>query len=134
MRSIAFVTTLFFLSACGSGGDKDTTLVKPAFIHNVYFYFNDTVNVQLADDFMNGLDTLATVSAIHKVTYGPPAMTQREVVDNSYDYAYLVEFLSEDDHESYQKDSIHLEFVDKYKSLWKEVKVYDNIVHNQIRK
>ena len=57
-------------------------------------------------------------------------MTDREVVDNSYDYAWICHFKSAEDEKLYQDDPIHLKFIDDYKHLWKDVKVYDNLVTN----
>ena len=105
---------------------------SPRFIHNVYFYFHkDSLDLQLAADFPNGLAELSTIPTILKAQYGPPTMTPREVVDNTYAFAYLVEFASKEDHDVYQDHPVHKAFIEKYQSLWKEVKVYDNFVINK---
>lgn len=137
-NSIVCLFVIISLIGCNVHSDKSnepkSTIPErvnaPKFIHSVFFYFKDDADTLLKADFINGLDKLANVNSIQRVHYGPPAMTTREVVDNTYDYAWLVDFASEEDHELYQKDPIHLEFIEKYKSLWKEVKVYDNIVNN----
>ena len=107
-----------------------TEAIKPGFIHAVYFWIKDDADPTLKKEFIIGLDELAKVESIQSVYYGPPADTDRAVVDNSYDYAWITNFASSADHETYQIDPLHLAFIEKYNSLWKEVKVYDNLVRN----
>jgi hypothetical protein len=75
--------------------------------------------------FEAALDTLGTVPTILKYRYGTPAGTPREVVDNSYGYAWITYFASADDYEVYETHPIHLAFIEKNKHLWTTVKVYD---------
>lgn len=102
--------------------------IRPGFIHTVYFWFEEDADPKLKEKFIDGLENLAKVKSIQSVFYGPPAGTPRDVVDNSYDYAWITNFATSADHDAYQVDPLHLEFIDKYKALWKEVKVYDNLV------
>lgn len=106
----------------------NNTIEMPGFIHTVYFWFKEDSDPKLKEEFVNGLEELAKVKSIQSVYYGPPAGTPRDVVDNSYDYAWVTHFKTSADHDAYQIDPIHLEFIEKYKSLWKEVVVYDNLV------
>ncbi|MEM9545158.1 MAG: Dabb family protein [Bacteroidota bacterium] len=108
--------------------------VTPGFVHAVYFWLKDD-NPELVDDFINnGLPQLAKVPSIQSVSWGPPAGTPREVVDNSYDMAWIVNFASSEDQDAYQVDSLHVVFVEKYKSIFERVQVYDNIVNHHERK
>lgn len=131
------ITTLFLWSSCKPESPNSNpnhiqkeNIKHPGFIHTVYFWFEEDADPQLKSDFINGLEDLAKVKSIQNVYYGPPAGTDRAVVDNSYDYAWITHFKTSEDHDAYQVDPIHLEFIEKYKSLWKEVKVYDNTVDN----
>ena len=112
---------------------SDVTTMKstaPGFVHTVYFWLKDD-NPELVNDFINnGLPALAKVPSIQSVSWGPPAGTPREVVDNSYDIAWIVNFASAEDQDAYQVDSLHVVFVDKYKSIFEKVQVYDNIVNH----
>lgn len=101
------------------------------FIHTVYFWFKEGVTDKQKEDFKkNALPELAKSPTIHKVFYGPPAGTPREVVDNSYDFAWICHFKSAEDQDAYQVEPIHLKFVEEYKDLWERVQVYDNLVEN----
>ncbi len=102
---------------------------ETVFIHTVYFWFKDGVTDEQKEAFKkNGLGALAKAPTIHKVFYGPPAGTPREVVDNSYDFAWICHFKSAADQDAYQVEPIHLKFVEDYKDLWERVQVYDNLV------
>ena len=102
---------------------------SPGFIHAVYFWLKKD-NPELLKEFKTeGLPQLAKIPSIQSVAWGPPAGTPREVVDNSYDLAWIVNFATVEDQDEYQVDPLHLEFVEKYKSLFEKVQVYDNIVN-----
>lgn len=106
----------------------ETKIVSPGFVHAVYFWLKKD-NPELVKEFIDeGLPKLAKVPSIQSVTWGPPAGTPREVVDNSYDLAWIVNFANAEDQDAYQVDPLHLEFVEKYKSIFDRVQVYDNTV------
>jgi hypothetical protein len=108
--------------------------VKPGYIHTVYFWLKKD-NPELLAEFMNeALPKLAEVPSIQSVSWGPPGSTLRDVVDSSYDLAWIVNFASAEDEEKYQVDPLHVEFVEKYKSIFEKVQVYDNIVDHYVSK
>jgi len=110
--------------ALATASNDETT-----FIHTVFFWMNENVtDEQKADFAKNGLEELKKIKSLHKVYYGPAAMTPREVVDNSYDFAWICHFKSSEDQDAYQEDPMHLKFIEDYKHLWKRVQVYDNLV------
>jgi len=102
---------------------------QTAFIHTVYFWMKPDVTAEQKADFVaNGLKKLAKAPTIHKVYFGPPAGTDREVVDNSYDFAWICHFKNTADQDTYQVEPIHLKFVEDYQHLWERVQVYDNVL------
>lgn len=100
----------------------------PGFIHTVYFYAAEGLTDQRKAEFMNGLADLAKTPSIQKVYYGPPAGTDREIVDNNYLVAWICHFNSAADQDAYQKDPIHLKFIEDYKDVWGKVLIYDNLL------
>ena len=96
------------------------------FIHTVFFWLNPGAPVsakdQLIRDCRNILGKIATVRALHA---GPPAMTPREVVDNSYDVGLLVALDDAAGHDVYQEHPLHKEFIARNKPHWKRVQIYD---------
>ncbi len=108
---------------------KKANTDETAFIHTVFLWMNkDVTEEQKADFAKNGLGELVKVSSIYKSYFGPAAMTPREVVDNSYDFALVCHFKNKEDQDKYQTDPIHLKFIEDYKHLWKRVQVYDNLL------
>ena len=108
---------------------KKASVDETAFIHTVFFWMNEEVTESQKADFeKNGLGKLIDISSIYRGYFGPPAMTPREVVDNSYDYALVCHFKTSEDQEIYQEDPDHLKFIEDYKHLWKRVQVYDNLL------
>lgn len=135
MRKMRFFPAIFILVLLSTGcnffntnknmPEKEITDHDITFIHTVFFWMNDTVTDAERAEFEKGLKKLGTVPEIRKYFYGRPAGTVRDVVDNSWDYSWIVHFSSAEDQNTYQTHPIHLEFVEKYQHLWKEVKVYD---------
>lgn len=133
-----FVAATFFL-ACQNQTPKlaaqsQTEIAKtmdtqPFLIHTVFFWNKEGTTEQEAKDFEAGLVKLGTCPQIQKFHWGPPAPTEnRDVVDNTYDYAINVFFNSKEDQAEYQEEPIHLAFIEAHKDLWDKVIVYDNLV------
>jgi len=101
---------------------------NPGFIHTVYFYAAEGLTEERKKEFIKGLADLAKTPSIQKVYYGPPAGTDREVVDNNYLVAWICHFKSSADHDAYQADPIHLKFIEDYKDVWSKVLIYDNLL------
>jgi hypothetical protein len=53
---------------------------------------------------------------------------RRDVNDTDFDVSLHVYFESDAAHEAYQKDSRHLEFIEKMKGNWETVRVFDSWV------
>jgi len=136
--------TLLFLNSCTSDQASINQIVKletridqlesklieakPGFIHAVYFYAKEGLTDERKAEFMEGLAGLAKAPSIQKVYYGPPAGTDREVVDNDYLVAWICHFKSAADQDAYQKDPIHLKFIEDYQDVWGKVLIYDNLL------
>ena len=101
--------------------------MRPGFIHTVYFWMNDDISEGDRKAFHQGVAELTKCKTILDAFIGPPAGTPRDVVDNSYEYALLVFFKNKEDHDTYQNDPDHHQFIDSYKHLWKRVQVYDHV-------
>jgi len=98
-QSILFIC-ITLLCSCNSSQDSTPLasetntkmeMIKPGFVHAVYFWVKEDADPVLKKDFYeNGLPKLATVKSIQSVYYGPPAATEeRDVVDNTYSMAWF---------------------------------------------
>jgi hypothetical protein len=122
---------VMIISSCASDGNRNTTkggkAIDQPFSHHVFFWLN---NPQSADDraaFEEGLRMLLEIPEIKQAHVGIPAdVGQRDVVDGSYTYSYLVLFDNIEGHDIYQDHPIHQKFIDDYKHLWSRVLVYDS--------
>lgn len=109
---------------------EQITTTQPGFIHTVYFWMKADLSQENRTAFEKGMEKLATVPSIQTVYWGPPAATDRDVIDSSYDYAWITHFANEADHDKYQEDQIHLDFIEASKDWWEKVQVYDNVVEH----
>jgi len=96
------------------------------FIHTVYFWLKDgtpeSAKTKLIADCYKYLKAVPTTKQLWA---GPPAMTPRDVVDNSYAVGLTVILDDDAGHEIYQKHELHLEFIAQNKAHWARVQVYD---------
>ena len=97
------------------------------FIHHVFFWLNNPDNKADVDKLAEGLMKLSRVKTIKQFHMGKPANTNRDVIDKSYSISWFTMFDNAADQDSYQKDPIHLKFVEDYSGLWKKVVVYDSV-------
>jgi hypothetical protein len=98
------------------------------FVHTVFFWLNENTSTEERIAFESGLVKLGTTPSILKYYYGKPAGTSRDVIDSSYDYAWIVYFPDAASQDEYQNDPIHPDFIENHKHLWKTVKVYDTLL------
>lgn len=102
--------------------------IQPTFVHTVFFWMKEDLTEEEAKFFEEGMEKLGQVPSIHSYKWGKPAGTPREVVDNSYTYAWIVDFKTSEDQDAYQVDPIHQKFIDESQHLWTKVQVYDTIL------
>lgn len=134
---ILISTIIFFtLVSCDTGREREPTVpsqqvieYQPALIHTVYFWTKVGTSTEKIASFEKGLEVLSTCPTILKYFWGPPAKTEdRGVIDNSYAYAINVHFASVADEAAYQKEPIHLSFIEDHNDIWEKVTVYDNLI------
>jgi hypothetical protein len=101
--------------------------LKNIFIHHVYFWLNNPDSKDDLSKLKEGLTKLSKVKTIKQFHMGKPADTNRDVIERTYAISWFCMFDSPPDQESYQKDPIHLKFVEDYSALWKKVIVYDSV-------
>jgi hypothetical protein len=96
------------------------------FIHTVYFWMRsgtgENERAQLVRDCREYLGKIPTVRHLWA---GVPAMTPREVVDNSYGVGLTVVLDDSKAHDVYQEHSLHKDFIARNKQNWDRVQIYD---------
>ena len=112
------------LTEAGLGDNKE---LEGGFFHLVFFWLvNDTPEVK--KQFLKELKHfISQVKEIKKVHIGPPADTDRDVIDNTYSYSLVITFDSKKEHDIYQEHDAHKKFIENASSLWEKVLVYDSV-------
>jgi hypothetical protein len=111
----------------GVGNDKE---LEGGFFHMVFFWLVDDTS-EVKKKFLKELALfIDQVDEIKKVHVGPPADTDRDVIDNTYTYSLVVAFDSKKEHDIYQDHPAHKKFIENASSLWEKVLVYDSVKSN----
>ncbi len=95
-------------------------------VHTVFFWLKPELSETQRAEFWQGVESLATIPAIEKAYIGTPAQTtRRPIIDDSYSVALTVVCKDVAAHDAYQIDPIHLAFVERCKTCWNRVQIYD---------
>lgn len=95
-------------------------------VHTVLFWLKKDLDDAQRAEFRKGVETLKEITSAEAAYVGTPSSTpERPVIDSSYDFCLTVLLKDVPAHDAYQVDPIHLEFIEKYKSIWETVKIYD---------
>jgi hypothetical protein len=98
------------------------------FVHTVYFWLkagtSEAAREQLVRDCR---DYLGKIPSVRQLMVGVPAMTPREVVDNSYGVGLTVVLEDSKGHDVYQAHSLHKDFIARNKEWWERVQIYDYV-------
>jgi hypothetical protein len=99
---------------------------KGSFMHVVFFWLKDK-EPATREAFEKELRPfIENVKEIRQWHIGTPADTDREVIDNTWDYSIVLEFDSKKEHDIYQDHELHKQFVRNASALWTKVQVYDS--------
>lgn len=102
--------------------------IKGDFIHMVFFWLKNPDNHNEREIFKTLLtEFINTNPQVVGTHIGEPADTNRSIIDNSYSFSLVVTFPDLATHDAYQIDPSHLQFIEKGKSLWEKVLIYDSI-------
>ena len=96
------------------------------FLHVVYFWPRENGSPEDTALLAEGARrNLSSIPGVLRFAVGTPAGTQRDVVDNSYAVALILEFATAADHDIYQDHADHHKFLEECKQYWSRVQVYD---------
>ena len=100
--------------------------MRPMFIHTVYFWLNDDAGDAARQQLLTDCtELLGKIPTIRHCWAGRPAMTPREVVDNTYAVGLTTVFDNAAGHDAYQVHELHKQFIERNKKHWKKVQIYD---------
>src|SRR4051812_30734439 len=96
------------------------------FVHIVFFWLRDGATDEARAQLLHDSESLLRkIPSVRNLWVGKPAMTPREVVDNSYDVGLTAVLDDSAGHDVYQEHPLHKEFIARNKPNWKRVQIYD---------
>ena len=98
------------------------------FVHTVFFWLKPDAPPAAREQLVNECRSyLGKIPTVRQLWAGVPAMTPRDVVDNSYAVGLTVVLDDPQAHDVYQKHELHLQFIARNKQHWQRVQVYDYV-------
>ena len=98
------------------------------FVHTVFFWLKSNAPPAAREQLVNDCrNLLGKISTVRQLWAGVPAMTPRDVVDNSYSVGLTVVLDDVAGHDVYQKHELHQQFIARNKQHWERVQVYDYV-------
>lgn len=95
-------------------------------VHSVFFWLKPELTAAERAEFRRGVESLMAIKVIEKAYVGTPAKTaKRPVIEDTYSVALTVVCKDVAAHDAYQTDPVHLKFVERFKSCWSRVQIYD---------
>jgi hypothetical protein len=96
------------------------------FVHVVLFWLKPGAPAEARDNLLrDARELLGAIPTVRHIWVGRPAMTPRDVVDNSYDVGLCVVFDDAAGHDTYQPHERHSQFIARNSAHWQRVQVYD---------
>lgn len=127
MKNFAFLFLIAFsLMSCEPVKTKD--MISGQFAHSVLIWLNNPDSESDQTKIEASLKELIENSDyIRSAHLGVPALTARDVVDNSYSYHLIVTFGSKEAQDKYQVEPAHKKFLADCSSLWSKILIYDSM-------
>ncbi|MBX2827356.1 MAG: Dabb family protein [Flavobacteriaceae bacterium] len=98
-----------------------------SFAHNVYIWLKQPDNEEDREAFLASLFKFLDASEyVVSAHVGTPALSEREVVDDSFTFSIVLTFKDKADQDLYQVEPVHVQFVEEASHLWNKVIVYDS--------
>ena len=95
-------------------------------IHTVFFWLKEGLEPSERERFLTEVKKLGTIDLVKSCHVASPVASEREVVDDSFDYSLHMVFDNTADQDAYQVHADHDVFIDECKDLWTKVVVYDS--------
>ena len=110
-------------------GGKVAQPIKGKFAHIVLMWLKDPNNQDVVNEFEKSLDTfINNVQNVTSYHLGTPADTYRPIIDTTYTYCLVVTFDTKADHDLYQAESAHQNFLKESSGYWEKILIYDSVM------
>ena len=126
MKKLSTLLFILVLGACSVKSEKQPLNdLKHPFIHTAYFWLKDGLSQEEINAFISDCERLQEIETVEAFYTGSPAKTDREVIENTYDFAAVFHFTDLASQEYYQQHPLHLEMIEKHQAKWAKVMVTD---------
>lgn len=95
------------------------------FIHSVYFWLPRDITSSDRETFDKGVAALCSIPGVRHGWAGPPASTNRPVIDRTYDCGLVLVFDDKRSHDAYQEHPVHDAFRKDCERFFNKVAIYD---------
>lgn len=96
-------------------------------MHTVLIWADDEADMGVL--IAESKEFLEEIDEVQTYFIGTPAMTPRNVVDNSYSALLTMTFDSQEDLKTYLDHPAHVSFLKKHKKHWNRILIYDSKHH-----
>ncbi|MEP0368283.1 MAG: Dabb family protein [Cyclobacteriaceae bacterium] len=93
-------------------------------MHTVLVWAHDEANLNIL--IAESKELLEVIDEVKTYFVGTPAMTPRDVVDNTYSVLLTMTFESQEDLKTYLDHPAHVAFLKKHKANWDRILIYDS--------
>ncbi|MEO9477621.1 MAG: Dabb family protein [Cyclobacteriaceae bacterium] len=123
-RSMLLLAVSFIgFSCCQTRGGAQKELDEEL-MHTVLIWADNEADLGVliaeSTEFLEEIDEVKTYFV------GTPAMTPRDVVDNSYSVFLTMTFENQEDLKTYLDHPAHVAFLNKHKTNWDRILIYDS--------
>lgn len=125
MKKYSFLFIASLCLACSTPTNEEADKLDNPFIHTAYFWLKEDLDPRDIAAFKEDCEKLKEIETVQAFYTGIPASTNREVIENTYDYAIVFHFKDLADQEYYQGHPLHLEMIEKHQAKWERVMVTD---------
>lgn|SRR5690606_15507402 len=114
-------------SSAATSTSSNSALESGKILHTVYFWLKEGITEEEEQEFLQFFEVLKKLPGISAFHAGKPApTTNRDVVDNSFQYSIFVLFNSMEEIDVYEKHPDHLAAAEKFSKFWTKVEVRDS--------
>lgn len=96
------------------------------FVHHVFFWLKNPESAEEKAKLLAGIKSLEDIKSLRTFHVGTPASTDRPVIERGYSFSLLTTFDDQEQHDRYQVDPLHKQFINDNNTLWSKVLIFDS--------
>ncbi|MEP4668257.1 MAG: Dabb family protein [Cyclobacteriaceae bacterium] len=118
------LVVLIMAFSCCQPDEATQKEIEGELMHTVLVWAHDEANLNIL--IAESKELLEVIDEVKTYFVGTPAMTPRDVVDNTYSVLLTMTFESQEDLKTYLDHPAHVAFLKKHKANWDRILIYDS--------